>query len=69
MIPYNFLSVNWDDVLKALGVFWKGMLAIAIVIAVIICVTVAMNAIDKKAQESKKQKELSKEECDENKAE
>lgn len=50
------------NVLKALNVFWKGMLAIAVVIALIIAVTAIMNAVDGKAQKKKAEKAARKEE-------
>jgi len=53
----NLLAENiGQNVLSALGVFWKGMLAIAVVIGLIIAVTAIMNAIDGKAQKKKAEK-------------
>lgn len=50
----NLLAENiGENVLLALGVFWKGMLAIAVVIALIIAVTAIMNAVDSKVQKKK----------------
>ncbi len=39
-------QINWDDVLKALEILWKGMLAIAIVIGIIIVITMFLNKAD-----------------------
>lgn len=55
-----------EAVLKALGVFWKGMLAIAIVIAIIIVVTLIMNAIDSSVQKKKAAKKAAEEESPQN---
>lgn len=50
----QFLSaLNTDNVMKALDIFWKGMLAVIIVIAVIYLVVVIMNVCGKKAAERK----------------
>lgn len=56
-----------DDVLKALDIMWKGVLAIFIVIALVIVVTKVVNAICvkmDKIREEKKQKKLSDENQD-----
>lgn len=49
----NLLAINTDDLVKALNIFWKGMLAIAIVICIIIVVTMIMNKISDVAVQKK----------------
>lgn len=49
----NLLAINTDDLVKALNIFWKGMLAIAIVICMIIVVTMIMNKISDVAVQKK----------------
>ncbi len=53
----HLLLLNTADVVASLNIFWKGMLAIAVVMALIIGVTAAMNAIDRNAQRKKKERE------------
>ncbi len=53
----NLLAINTNDIIAALNIFWKGMLAIAIVLAIIICVTLIMNKVDAVMQDKKRQRE------------
>lgn len=46
-----------DNVLKSLDIFWKGMLAVAIVILVIYLVVVLLNFCSNKAAAAKKRRE------------
>ncbi len=48
------LLVNVTDLIASLNIAWKGMLAIAIVIALIVGVTAAMTAIEKRRTKLKK---------------
>ena len=52
MLP-ALLLLNTEDVISALNIFWKGMLAIAIVIALIICVTLLISLADRKIRETR----------------
>ena len=51
------LLINTDDLWKALEIMWKGVLAIAIVIALVIIVTAIVNKVCVNAETAKKQKE------------
>ena len=46
-----------NAVMQSLDIFWKGMLAICVVIAVCITVTLVMSHLDRAAEEKKKKKE------------
>lgn len=53
-----------ENVIQSLNVFWKGMLAIAIVIALVIAATVIMNLIARRVSEAKAAKEAEKAEAE-----
>ncbi len=49
----NLLAVNIDALKKSLEIFWKGMVAILIVICVIMAVTYIMQAVSYKTKQKK----------------
>lgn len=57
----TLLAINTEHLLKALEIMWKGVLAIAIVIALVILVTNVVNKVcvnaEKKAAEKKAAKD------------
>lgn len=50
----NLLAVNKDTLLKSLGILWKGLLAIFVVVAIVIAVTYILKYFVTKIDESKK---------------
>lgn len=50
---HTIISFSTPDLYKALEIFWKGMLAIAIVLVIIFVTTLIMNRISAAAQKRK----------------
>lgn len=54
----NLLAIDKEALKKSLEIFWKGMVAILVVICIIMLVTYAMQAISQKVEKVKKEKAL-----------
>lgn len=63
----TLLAINTDHLLTALEIMWKGVLAIAIVIALVILVTNIVNRVCVTAEKNAAEKKALKEAEEENK--
>lgn len=54
----NLLAIEVNTLKKSLEIFWKGMVAILVVICVIMLVTYAMQTISQKVEKSKIEKAI-----------
>ncbi len=61
----SLLAINTQDLLQSLGILWKGLLAIAIVICAIILVTALFSKLDEIAEKKKTEKEAASNDGDE----
>ncbi|MDR2202376.1 MAG: hypothetical protein LBP26_06440 [Clostridiales bacterium] len=46
-------AVSGEDITRSLGILWKGMLAIAIVLTVVFAATLIMNAVSRRIADKK----------------